>query len=252
MSIRGVASVLTRESKSEAVPSDEAHKKATDKQHRACGFTALVWAYLGPVVGLVAGTRSARRITVARRSTVLALHRQLNLVALALVVVHLASYVVEPGGSLLVALVPQTAGVAAFAYPLGVLAFYLALLLGPTWYFRDRIGRRAWLLVHQFAALSYAAGLWHALLLGGDVQAEGAIRTAVALAQAPLLALFARRLARPRRPADHLDAGLLQQRFASTRHLLFRSGVHTGVVLAAAIVLSLALVALRDGQHPTR
>lgn len=188
---------------------------------RASGFTALIWAYLGLLIGLGASTRLAR-FTLFRRSASVTLHRQLNLVALALTVVHVASFVVAPGGSLLVALVPQTAELGAFGYTLGVLGFYLALLLGPSFYLRQWMGRWVWLLAHQFAALSYAAGL------------------------------FVLRLSRPRRPADHLEAGFRQPRFATAQHVRFRFAVHTGVVAAAVIVLCVALVAIGEGQHPTR
>src|SRR6478609_4111942 len=61
-----------------------------------------------------------------------------------------------PGGSLLVAFVPGISGPQSLGYTLGVLALYLALVLGPTYYLRDLIGRRTWLLAHQLAALSYA------------------------------------------------------------------------------------------------
>lgn len=218
---------------------------------RASGITALIWAYVGLLIGLGASTRLAR-FTLVRRSASVTLHRQLNLVALALTVVHVASFVVAPGGSLLVALVPQTAELGAFAYTLGVLGFYLALLLGPSFYLRHWMGRWAWLMAHQFAALSYAAGLWHTLLLGGDVRLDGGIRTSLWVAQSPLLALFVLRLSRPSRPADHLEAGFRQPRFATAQHVRFRFAVHIGVVAAAVIVLCVALVAIGEGQHPTR
>jgi sulfoxide reductase heme-binding subunit YedZ len=220
---------------------------------RASGFTALIWAYAGLLVGLGASTRLALRFTRVRRPTLIALHRQLNLVALALTVVHVTSFVVAPGGSLLVALVPQTAQVGAVGYTLGVLALYLAVLLGPSWYLRERIGRWTWLLAHQLAALSYATALWHTLLLGGDVRLGGGIRTALWAAQAPLLVMLGLRLSRPRRPADHLEAGHRQARFATHRHAWFRLAVHTGIVATFVIVLLVGLVALAGGgQHATR
>lgn len=218
---------------------------------RASGFTALGWAYLGLLLGLGAGTRVGRWPARLPRAGALSLHRQLNLTALALTVLHLAAFVVAPGGSLLVALVPQTAQVGALGYTLGVLSFYLALLLGPTWYVRDRLGRWAWLVLHQFAALSYATALWHTLALGGDLRMEGALRTLLWVAQVPLLTLLVLRLTHPRRPADHLNAPRRHRRFAGARLETFRVAVHTGVVLTALVVLFVALIALREGQHAT-
>jgi hypothetical protein len=73
-----------------------------------------------------------------------------------------------------------------------------------------------------------AAGLWHTLLLGGDIKLDGGIRTSLWVAQAPLLILFVLRLSRPRRPADHLEAGFRQPRFATAQHVRFRFAVPPG------------------------
>jgi hypothetical protein len=78
---------------------------------------------------------------------------------------------------------------------------YLALILGPSYYLRNRIGRRTWLLAHQLAALSYAVALWHALALGTEIRIDGVARTPTWALQIPLLMLIVLRLLRPRRPA---------------------------------------------------
>jgi hypothetical protein len=81
---------------------------------QASGIVALIWAYAGLVVGLLIGIRPVRgrfggqpSRLYARpgRSVILALHRQLNLVVLALVLLHAVVFAIGmPGGSLLVAL----------------------------------------------------------------------------------------------------------------------------------------------------
>lgn len=222
---------------------------------RASGVSALVWAYLGLVVGLLAGSGGSgvSRLLPVSRAGVVTLHRQLNLTALALTVLHLAAFVVAPGGSLLVALVPQTAQVGAFGYTLGVIGFYLMVLLGPSWYLRDRIGRWAWLVAHQGAAVSYAAGLWHTLLLGGDVRVEGVVRTVFWVAQVPLLALLLLRVCRPRRPAERLaiggrPGGAATGRPVARRPVALRVAVYTGVGTAAFVVFFVLLAALGEGR----
>lgn len=217
---------------------------------RAAGITALLWAYVALLLGLTVASEFARRIPVLKRSALVALHRQLNLVAIALTIVHLTAFVIEPGGSLLVALVPQTAGFGEFAYTLGVFGFYLAVLLGPTLYLRRLIGKRVWLVAHQFAALSYAAALWHTLLLGGGFRAEGFLRTLLWAMQVPLLAMLAVRLWRPRRHSDRLAAGQ-QERFATGWHVRFRFAIYLGSALAALVVLGVALAATSRGLHAT-
>ena len=152
---------------------------------QASGIVALIWAYAGLVLGLLIGIRPAptgsrpTRGQQLGRSVVLTLHRQLNLVVLALVVLHALVFAfLQPGGSLLDAFLPFIPGPQSLGYTLGVLALYLAAVLGPSYYLRDRIGRRTWLIAHQLAALSYAVALWHALALGSNIRVEGIARTA--------------------------------------------------------------------------
>lgn len=212
---------------------------------RATGLTALAWSYAGLLLGLAVGVRGPRR--VPRRAAV-TVHRQLNLAALALVLAHLLSFaLLTPGGSVLVALVPQTAPVAALGYSAGVVAFYLAILLGPSYYLRARIGRRAWLVAHQLAAVTYALALWHTLVLGADARLDGPARTGLWVLQLPLLVLFGLRLARPLRPADDLDVERRPARYATPRHAVLRAAVVTGVLLAGFGVLYVVLLALEPG-----
>jgi sulfoxide reductase heme-binding subunit YedZ len=216
---------------------------------RATGVTALAWAYLGLAVGLLVGIRLPRGLLVQRPVWVV-VHRQLNLATLALILAHLLSFtLLVPAGSWLIALVPQTAPVGPLGYSAGVLAFYLAIVLGPSYYLRDRIGRRTWLVAHQFAALTYAAALWHTLVLGADARVDGPDRTALWMLQFPLLALFGLRLGQPLRVADEVDAQRRPARYAAGRHAVLRAAVIIGVCLAGFGVLYVALAAMGPGLH---
>jgi hypothetical protein len=237
---------------------------------QASGIVALIWAYAGLLLGLLigirplrsrsgrsapqrpgrSGTRRLNRSGTQRpgRSVILALHRQLNLVVLALVLMHALLFALGmPGGSLLVAFVPGFSGPQSLGYTLGVLALYLALVLGPSYYLRDRIGRRTWLVAHQLAALSYAVALWHALALGTEIRVEGAARTLTWALQIPLPALIVLRLFRPRRPADQLSATLRRGRYAGRNHARLRSAIAVGLFSSAVLILLMALLAGSEG-----
>jgi hypothetical protein len=216
---------------------------------RATGVAALAWAYAGLLIGLLVGIRVPRRL-LAYRAAVITVHRQLNLAALALIAAHVVSFAVfTPGGSWLVALVPQTAPVGPLGYSAGLAAFYLAIILGPSYYLRERIGRRVWLVAHQLAAATYALALWHTLVLGADARIDGVWRTLLWVLQVPLLLLFWLRLIRPLRVADQLDAERRPARYATGRHAVLRTAVIVGVCGAGFGVLYVALVALGPGLH---
>jgi sulfoxide reductase heme-binding subunit YedZ len=215
----------------------------------ASGAAALLWSYAGLVIGLLVGTRLPKPL-VRNRHRLLAWHRRLNLTVIGLMIAHIAAFAIgTPGGSWLVALVPQTSPVASVGYTVGVLSLYGAVVLGPSYYLRRRLGPRVWLVAHQFAALVYALALWHALALGPNVRSDGPWRVALWVAQIPVIALFAARLWQPRRPADRMDARLRNPRYGQARFAVLRVSATTGVLLAALVILSVALAAVSPGLH---
>ena len=223
---------------------------------QASGITALLWAYVGLILGLVVGILPPARAGVPRRMAwrprVVGWHRQLNLVVVALTLLHSLVYALGvPAGTLLVAFVPWTARVQGLGYTLGVLSLYLAVLLGPSYYLRQYIGRRVWLVGHQLAAVSYALGLWHALFLGSDLRLEGLVRTLVAVLQIPLLALIGLRLRRPLRRSDQLSMARRDGHFEERRHVALRIAVAVGLTITAVIALVMALYAVAKGEHGT-
>jgi sulfoxide reductase heme-binding subunit YedZ len=82
---------------------------------------------------------------------------------------------------------------------LGILAAYLAALLGLSFYARRRIGARLWRRAHRATVLVYALGIVHTLGAGSDASAPW-LRMFVVVTGAPILMLFVRRVA-VRRPA---------------------------------------------------
>jgi len=166
---------------------------------QASGLAALLWAYAGVALGLAESGRTMRWLPLRRRDLD-RLHRYISLLVIGLIVVHLIATVFDAmGDSLMTVLVPQQESwtAARWAYDLGIFAFYLALLLGPTYYLRRFIGTRAWRFAHRFVVVVYVLSVWHTLIIGADVQHYGWMRPALWLAQVPLLALLCYRLIAP-------------------------------------------------------
>lgn len=174
---------------------------------QAAGLAALLWAYLGVALGLAQSGRPLRWLPLAK-GQVDRLHRQISLLVIGLIAVHVVATTFDAmGDDLKTVLVPwqESWTAAVFAYNLGIFAFYLALLLGPTYYLHGRVGARAWRFAHRFVLVVYVLSVWHTLILGADVEHYGWVRPAIWLVQLPLLVLFARRLAQPPRGPRRLS-----------------------------------------------
>lgn len=168
---------------------------------QAAGIGALIWAYLGIVLGLVVSGRPPGWWRLSRPRTD-RLHRQVSLLVIALILVHaLATAEDAMGDSLRTAFLPwqESWTAAVFAYNVGIFALYLAVLVGPTYYLRRRIGTRWWMLAHRLALAVYILSVWHTLLLGADFSYYPWLRAVTWLAQIPLLGLLAWRLLKSRR-----------------------------------------------------
>jgi DMSO/TMAO reductase YedYZ heme-binding membrane subunit len=203
---------------------------------RACGITALLCGYVSMVMGLLAGRL---RVSEAPSRWPEAIHRQAGLVTLALVTAHAVlpyTSVYPPYGGWRTSFLPfgqpVSWGIRAASWEsLGILAFYLLILTGPTYYLVGRF-RRGWSVVHRLAAGIYALSVAHAFLLGTDFLVSGPARVALLAGQVPLLALVAARLARGRtRPGD----GPVRRRILAAAALAAGGGSVGMAVLAGLI-----------------
>jgi methionine sulfoxide reductase heme-binding subunit len=179
---------------------------------RASGIVALALVTLSVGVGLAMAGRVARRPGLSR--TLRALHEHAALAGLVAIAVHGVSLLADPW------LHPGVAGVAvpfAMRYRpaftgLGILAGYLAALLGLSFYARRRIGARLWRRAHRATVLVYALGVVHALGAGSDASAPW-LRMFVLVTGAPILVLFLRRVtARRSSPHDKRGTGPMRSR----------------------------------------
>jgi Ferric reductase like transmembrane component len=138
---------------------------------RATGIVSLLLLTAGVVLGVLASTRWAAPRWP--RFVVSGLHRNVTLLALAFVVAHVLTTVLDgytPVG-LRDAVVPFASSYRPVWLGLGAVAFDLLLALIATSLLRARLGLRAWKLVHWLAYASWPVALLHALGTGSDAKA---------------------------------------------------------------------------------
>jgi sulfoxide reductase heme-binding subunit YedZ len=138
---------------------------------RASGVVALVLVTVSVMIGLAMAGKVLRVPGLSRK--LMAVHEQTALAGLIAISVHAITLLGDPF------LDPGVAGVTVpfaldfetFFTGLGVIAAYLALLLGLSYYARRRIGVKAWRKAHRATVLVYLLGLVHALGAGTDTSA---------------------------------------------------------------------------------
>jgi sulfoxide reductase heme-binding subunit YedZ len=170
---------------------------------RASGLVALVLVTISVAIGLMMAGRVMRRPGMAPK--LLAVHEQTALAGLIAIAVHGITLLGDPWLNPGVAgvTVPFALGYSTFFTGLGVIAGYLAMLLGLSFYARKRVGPRLWRKAHRATVLVYLLGLVHALGAGSDSSAAW-FRWWVIVTTPVVAGLFAVRVlgtARQRRPA---------------------------------------------------
>jgi len=138
---------------------------------RGTGVVALVLLTAGVVLGVMGSTRwKAPRFP---RFLVFGLHRNVTLLALAFVVVHVVTTVADAFAPIGYkdAVLPFLSPYRPIWLGLGTVAFDLLLALIVTSLLRTRIGVRSWRAVHWLAYASWPVALVHALGTGSDARA---------------------------------------------------------------------------------
>jgi methionine sulfoxide reductase heme-binding subunit len=138
---------------------------------RASGLVALALIGLSVVIGLAMASRAFRRPGLAR--TLIAVHEHAALAALVAIAVHgitlLGDRWLNPGPIGIA--VPFVMDYEPVFTGVGIVAGYLAAILGLTFYVRRRIGTKRWRNLHRLTPLVYAMGVAHALGAGTDRRA---------------------------------------------------------------------------------
>jgi methionine sulfoxide reductase heme-binding subunit len=139
---------------------------------RGTGVVSLVLLTAIVVLGIGAHTSTGAR-TIPRFATAL-LHRNLSLLVLVFLAIHIASSVLDPYAAIswTDAVIPLRAGYRPLWLGLGAVAFDLLLALAITSLLRARIGLRAWRSIHWLAYACWPVALVHALGTGTDVRSS--------------------------------------------------------------------------------
>jgi sulfoxide reductase heme-binding subunit YedZ len=170
---------------------------------QAVGWAALLWSWLTILLGVSLPIWAWQGAPRAREA-VERLHRSTSLTVVGLIVAHAVLLLWDGMGDTLVTIfVPWTTSYVPGLFPeaLGIFSFYLAVLLGLSFYLRDRIGLRTWRVLHRYVIPAvYVLAVWHTFLYGSDLRVHNGLWIALWLMQIPIIAGFVFRVAisRPR------------------------------------------------------
>jgi sulfoxide reductase heme-binding subunit YedZ len=168
---------------------------------RAAGIVALILISLSVILGLAMAAKLVRRPSLKRAA--IGLHEHLALTALGAIAVHglalLGDHWLDPGWRGIT--IPFVLGYRSGFTGIGIIAGYLAVLLGPSFHLRRRIGARRWRRLHRATVLIWLLSAVHALGAGSD-GATGWLRAVVLAPVAPIVyVLVVRMLGAERTPA---------------------------------------------------
>jgi methionine sulfoxide reductase heme-binding subunit len=164
---------------------------------RSTGAVALVLLTFALTLGVV----DVRRWSTPDwpRFVVDSLHRNVSLLALAFLVLHILTSVLDSFApiSLSAAVVPFVSPYRPFWLGLGAVAFDLLLAVIVTSLLRRRIGHRAWRATHWLAYACWPIAVLHTLGTGSDVKSVWLLALTVACLAIVAAAVLVRVLARP-------------------------------------------------------
>lgn len=156
---------------------------------RASGITAFLLVSCSVLLGLAMATKILRGRV--KPPALVKLHEHLALAGLVAIAVHAITLLgdrwLNPGAVGL--LVPFAMDYRPLFTGIGVIAGYLAVLIGLSFYVRRRIHPRRWRRLHRFTILVYLLGVIHVVGAGSDAEA-GWMRAVLLATGAPILFLF--------------------------------------------------------------
>jgi sulfoxide reductase heme-binding subunit YedZ len=135
---------------------------------RAAGIVAFLLIATAVILGLAMASKLPTRPGLKRN--LVKIHEQVALTALVAIGLHgvllLGDAWLKPGITGI--LIPFTLEYRPLWTGMGILAGYLAVLLGPSFYWRRRIGARRWRLIHRATVVVFALAVLHSLGSGTD------------------------------------------------------------------------------------
>jgi sulfoxide reductase heme-binding subunit YedZ len=157
---------------------------------RGSGYASLVLLSAVLVLGLVTSVRwlSERWPRFLTQS----LHRNLSLLAVVFLGIHIAASIIDPfaGLSIRDAVVPVGANYRPLWLGLGVIAFELFLAVVVSSVLRRHLGWRTWLAIHLLAYASWPVAVLHSIGTGTDTKAVWALLLVIACVASVAVALI--------------------------------------------------------------
>ncbi len=157
---------------------------------RGAGMVALLLLTVSVILGILTTVRWSA--TAVPRFVTAGLHRNVSLLALALVVVHVATTVIDGFAPIgwKDAVVPFVSTYRPLWLGLGALAFDLLLAVLITTALRLRIGPRAWRVVHWLSYACWPVAVLHGLGTGSDTRSGWALLVTAACVASVLVAVL--------------------------------------------------------------
>jgi methionine sulfoxide reductase heme-binding subunit len=160
---------------------------------RAAGTLALLFSSVGVGAGLLMGGKLLK----GRGPDLRAAHEALSVATIVAIVVHavalLGDTYLEP--SIADIAIPFASSYMTFWTSLGIVAGWMMIILGLSFYARVRIGQQRWRKLHRFTALAWILGLAHSLGEGTDAGTAWFL-VATGIVAIPAAALLVTRMSR--------------------------------------------------------
>ena len=165
---------------------------------RAAGLIALVAASLAVTLGLLMANGALRGHKPAARVT----HEALSIATIAAIVLHAGALLLDGyiSPSLADITIPFVSDYRPVWTSMGIVAGWMLLALGLSYYARGRIGAARWRRLHRWTALAWVLAVVHGLMEGTDSGAAWFLLTCLA-AVLPAAGLLMARLAEDPQPA---------------------------------------------------
>ena len=174
---------------------------------RAAGTAALLTSSVSVGLGLLMGGRLLKR----RVADVRVAHEALSLATITAIVVHVTALLGDSffHPSIADLTIPFASSYKQPWMAMGIIAGWMMVILGLSFYARARIGQQRWRKLHRFTALAWVLGLAHSLGEGTDAGRTWFL-VATAIVAIPAAVLLAGRLSglQPPKPSPSPSQGV--------------------------------------------
>jgi sulfoxide reductase heme-binding subunit YedZ len=159
---------------------------------RGLGVVTLIVLTITVVLGILSAVRWSGESTP--RFVAADLHRNLSLLGVLLLVAHVVTTVLDPYAHIGVrdVIIPVGAAYRPIWLGMGVVAAEILIAVAASSLLRDRVGPRAWRLIHWTAYASWPLSVVHGLGTGSDSRAPWLVAVVASCVAAVLLAIIQR------------------------------------------------------------